>query len=216
MIRILLADDHTILRDGLRFLLQTDSNIIVVGDAENGHQAVEQALLLSPDVVIMDISMPEMNGIKATQVILQQRPNIRIIILSMQSSVDHVFHALQAGALGYLLKDSAGKEVINAVRTVAEGKRYFSQPITETLVGDYLQARGNHENKDQLNQLSEREREILLLVADGYSSAEIGKALFLSPKTVETYRSRLMKKLKVTDLAGLIRFAIQSGVIKEK
>lgn len=211
-INILLADDHTIIRDGLRSLLEANPEIKVIGDAANGIQVVSQAKELQPDVVIMDISMPELNGIDATRQILGSYPKICVIILSMLGTADHVFHALQAGARGFLLKESAGREVMEAVQAVYRGEMYFSKPITHTLITDYMQTRADPQ-ADTLNSLSPRENEILCLVVDGKTSAEIGECLHLSPKTVESYRSRMMQKLGIADLTELIKFAIKHGII---
>jgi DNA-binding NarL/FixJ family response regulator len=212
MINIVLADDHAIVRDGLRVFLEMHSDIKVVGEATNGREAVKQVTVLQPDIVIMDITMPEMNGIDATHQILSVSANVKVIILSMQSSSEHIYRALRAGASGYLLKESAGKEVVEAVRTVIGGKRYLSTAISETLVQNYIHLRQTSEEQSPIESLSEREREILQLVIDGHSSAEIADKLFLSSKTVDTYRSRLMKKLGVADLAGLIKFAVMNGL----
>lgn len=163
-------------------------------------------------MVIMDISMPEMNGIDATRQILESCPQVRVIILSMLSTADHVFHALQAGVRGFLLKESAGREVMEAVQAVYGGEMYFSRPITHTLINDYVQARVDAQT-DSLESLSLRENEILCLVAEGKTSAEIGNSLHLSPKTVESYRSRMMQKLGISDMPELIKFAIKHGLI---
>ena len=211
-INILLADDHTIVRDGLRALLEANPEIKVIGDAANGIQVVSQAKELQPDVVIMDISMPELNGIDATRQILESSPKICVIILSMLGTADHVFHALQVGARGFLLKESAGREVMEAVQAVYSGDMYFSNPITHTLITDYMQARTDTQ-ADTLNSLSPRENEILCLVVDGKTSAEIGECLHLSPKTIESYRSRMMQKLGIADLTELVKFAIKHGII---
>ena len=211
-INVVLADDHTIVRDGLRALLEANPEIKVVGDAANGHQVVSQVRELQPDVVIMDISMPEMNGIDATRLILEASPQVRVIILSMLGTADHVFHALQAGVRGFLLKESAGREVMGAVQAVYAGEMYFSRPITQTLISDYMQARVDGQ-ADSLESLSIRENEILRLVVEGKTSAEIGNSLHLSPKTVESYRSRMMQKLGVSDLPELVKFAIKHGLI---
>ncbi len=212
-IKVFIADDHTVVRDGLRALLEAQPEITVVGDASDGRQAVSQVMALNPDVVIMDINMPELNGIDATHQILEHSSKVGVIILSILGTTEHVFRALQAGARGYLLKESAGREVVDAVLAVASGKRYLSQPITETLVVDYVRQREQAQEKTPLDALSPREREILKLVLEGKSSAEIGKQLFLSAKTVETYRSRMMRKLGISDLPGLVKFAIQHGLI---
>lgn len=211
-INVLLVDDHTIVRDGLGALLEADPEIRVVGNAANGRQALRQVEELRPDVIIMDISMPELNGIEATRKILEISPQVRVIILSMLGTADHVFHALQAGVCGYLLKESAGREVKEAVQAVYSGQLYFSRPITQTLVKDYLVQR-EQAQKSPLESLSMRESEILCMVVEGLTSAEIGECLHLSPKTVESYRSRMMQKLGVSDVTELVKFAIRHGLI---
>lgn len=211
-ISILLADDHTVVRDGLRALLEANPEIRVVGSAATGRQVVSQVQKLHPDIVIMDISMPEQNGIDATRQILEEFPQVRVIILSMLGTPEHIFRALQVGVRGYLLKESAGREVMEAVQSVYAGEFYFSQPITHTLVTDYLQQRLKTQ-RSPLDSLSQRENEILHLVVEGKTSAQIGESLHLSPKTVESYRSRLMQKLGISDLPGLIKFAIREGLI---
>nr|MBN1229437.1 response regulator transcription factor [Anaerolineae bacterium] len=213
-IRVLIADDHAVVRDGLRAVLETHPDITVVGDAPDGEKAVELALELAPDVVIMDIGMPELDGISSTLQIAEAVPFASVIILSMSGTAEQVFDALQAGARGYLLKESAGREVINAVLACHAGNFYLSQPIINTLVSDYLQYRQKpSEPCTSLEKLSRREREILPLVASGKSSIEIAEMLFISSKSVDTYRSRLMRKLGVNDLPGLVRFAIQNDLL---
>jgi DNA-binding NarL/FixJ family response regulator len=206
-ITVLLADDHGVVRDGLRILLEAQNDINVIGIAANGRQAVQQALQLNPEVVVMDIAMPELNGIEATRQIHEASPTIKIVILSMHSTAEYIFNALQAGALGYLLKESAGSEVVNAVRSVYLGRRYLSQKITESIIDDYINQRHS-----PLDRFSPREREVLQMIAEGKTNAEVAKILCLSPKTVETYRSRVMQKLGVNDLPGLVKFAIQHGI----
>jgi RNA polymerase sigma factor (sigma-70 family) len=211
-ITVFLADDHAVVRDGLRFLLEAQHDITVVGDAANGRDAVRQVAQLCPDVVIVDIAMPDLNGIEATQQIRETRPSAQVIILSMHSTTEHVFRALQAGARGYLLKESAGVEVINAVRAVHAGRRYLSEKISDQVIDNYVRQRDAAEAESPLARLSPREREVLQLVVEGKSSAQIADILFLSPNTVETYRSRLMQKLSISDLPGLVKFAIQHGL----
>lgn len=211
-IRILIADDHTIVRDGLAALLNGNPEFNVVGYAGDGQQAVNQVLNLHPDVVIMDISMGGMNGIEATERIQELAPEVKVIILSILGTSEHVFRALKAGAKGYLLKESAGREVMEAVLAVCAGNRYLSQPITNTLVEDYIDTRGQVEEQNPLASLSAREREVLKYVVEGKTSAEIAEKLFLSPKTVESYRSRLMHKLGVRDLPSLIKLAMDKGI----
>jgi DNA-binding NarL/FixJ family response regulator len=212
-LRIFLADDHAIVRDGLRFLLEAQPDFTVVGDAANGRIAVQQVQQLQPDVVIMDIAMPEMDGTEATRQIRQVCPATQVIILSMHATSEHIFQSLQAGARGYLLKEAAGTEVVAAVRAVKAGTRYLSQTISEVLVNGYLCQHQPADAQSPLAQLSTREREILPLVAEGKSSVEIAAHLSLSPNTVDTYRSRLMRKLGVFDLAGLVKFALEHGLI---
>jgi DNA-binding NarL/FixJ family response regulator len=209
MIRVLLADDHAVVRHGLRVLLEAQADIDVVGDVANGRELLRQAQQLKPDVVLLDIAMPEMNGIEATLQMRDSYPSTQILILSMHATTEHIFRALQAGARGYLLKDSAGAEVVDAVRAVHAGRRYLSQKITATVIDDYIAER---HCASPLESLSRRERQILQLIVEGKSSAEVGAMLFLSPKTVDTYRSRMMRKLGVSDLANLVKFAIQHGV----
>jgi DNA-binding NarL/FixJ family response regulator len=211
-ITVFLADDHTVVRDGLRFLLEAQPDIQVIGDAANGRDALRQVAQLCPDVVVMDIAMPELNGIETTRRIVETCPSVRVIILSMHSTSEHVFRALQAGASGFLLKESAGVEVADAVRTVHSGHRYLSTAISDVLIDDYVRQRQAAEAEGPLARLSPREWEVLQLVVEGESNADIADALSLSVKTVETYRSRLMQKLGIGDLPSLVKFAIQHGL----
>jgi RNA polymerase sigma factor (sigma-70 family) len=209
MISVFLADDHRVLRDGLRILLESQTDIRVVGEAENGNQAIEGITRLQPDVAVMDITMPELNGIEAAQIVHENLPNTGIVMLSIHSDLEHIFRALQAGAQGYLLKESAGSEVISAVRAVHLGRRYLSPSVRDAVMEAYMQNRQIH---SPLELLSSREREVLQLTVEGYSSAAIAERFNLSPKTVDTYRSRLMGKLGVRDLPELVRFAIKHGI----
>jgi DNA-binding NarL/FixJ family response regulator len=208
-IRVLLADDHSVLRDGLAALLEAQDGMTVVAHAKDGREAVRKATELKPDVVIMDIVMPELDGIEATRMVRKSSPLTQVVILSMYSTTEHIFRALQAGAKGYLLKESAGAELVAAVRSVHAGRRYLSQKITETVVDGYI---GEHQPTEPLAKLSNRERQILQLVAEGKSTADIAGTLFLSPKTVDTYRSRLMQKLDLDSFAALVKFAIACGL----
>lgn len=212
-ISVFLVDDHTVVRDGLRLLIETQSDMNVVGAASDGREAVRQVSLSRPNVVIMDIAMPELNGVEATRQIRENIPETKVIVLSMHSSSEHVFQALKAGAQGYLLKESAGAEVIHAIRAVHAGRRYLSEKIGDQVIDDYIQGRGAGQRESPLSKLSSREREILQLVAEGKSSVDIAGILYISPKTVETYRSRLMQKLGIEDIAGLVKFALQHGMI---
>ncbi len=207
-IRVLLADDHAMMRDGLQALLLTAPDIEVVGSVGNGRDAVSQAISLKPDVIIMDVTMPEMNGIEAATLLRDKHPEIRIVMLSMHSSSEHVYRALNAGATGYLLKESAGEEIVTAVRAVHAGRSYMSSAL------DTLERRSapRADGTGPLASLSARERQVLQLVVEGRSSAEIAALVHLSPKSVDTYRSRLMKKLDIDDVTGLVKFAIQHGL----
>lgn len=211
-ISVFLADDHTIVRDGLRYLLEAQADITVVGDAANGRQTVQLVKQLCPDVAIMDIAMPELNGIDATYQICRDCSATQVIILSMYSTSEHVNRALSAGALGYVLKESAGIELVTAVRTVHAGHHYLSQNLSDRLIDDYLVHRKTSEEAGPLERLTPREREVLQLVVEGNSSAQIATMLSLSVKTVETYRSRILHKLAISDIPGLVKFAIQHGI----
>jgi DNA-binding NarL/FixJ family response regulator len=208
-VTVLLADDHAVVRDGLRALLET-GDLQVIAVAGNGREAVAEALRLRPDIVIMDIAMPELDGVEATRRIVEKCPETRVLILSMYLSAEHIYRALQAGAQGYVLKESAGEEVVEAIRTLRAGKRYLSHRITETVIDDYLREGAN---VSPLDSLSLRERDVLQLVVEGRTNAAIAQALSLSPKTVETYRARIMKKLKVRDTVELVKFSMRHGLI---
>ncbi|MBI5648793.1 MAG: response regulator transcription factor [Ignavibacteriae bacterium] len=213
-ITVYIADDHAVVRDGLRALLENVGGIAYIGGAADGRTAVREVCELQPDVVLMDISMPELNGIEATQQIREAVPAVRVIILSMHSTTEHVYRALQAGARGYLLKESAGKDLVAAVQAVAQGKRFLSEKLSELMMDDIAVRGGAFRDQSPLERLSAREREILQLVAEGRTSAEIAAVLFLSPKSVDTYRSRLMQKLGIKDYPALIRFALQHGLTR--
>lgn len=215
-IKILLADDHTIVRDGLRALLEAEPGFTVVASVANGREAVQAARVLNPDVAVMDIAMPELNGLDATAQIHRDCPATKVVILSIHATSEHIYQAFRAGAVGYLLKESAGSELVAAVRAVYEGSRYLAQRISDTVLDDYLHQRAATPRVSPLDSLSEREREVLQLVAEGLSSTEIAARLSLSPRTVETYRARLMHKLDLRDLPGLIRFAIENGLASPK
>ena len=211
-ISVFLADDHAMFREGIRLLLGTQSDLTVVGEAGNGREAVRQVAKLCPDIVLMDISMPELNGIEAAQQIAETCPSTRVIILSMYSTTEHIFRAFKAHVRGYILKEAAGTEITKAIRTVHEGKHYVCEAVSDTVMKDYIKVRDMMTSESPLERLSTREREILQLLVEGKSNAKIAEALFLSQKTVETYRSHLMQKLGITDLPSLVKFAIQHGL----
>jgi DNA-binding NarL/FixJ family response regulator len=209
-ISVFLVDDHTIVRDGLRYLLEAHGDMKIVGEAANGRDAVKAVRKLQPDVVIMDILMADLNGIEATEQICRECPATRVVVLSMQSSSESILRALRAGARGYLFKESAGRELVQAIHAVRAGHRYLSAKVSDQVIGACLTQK--EEFRDPLSVLSHREREVLQLVVEGKTSAEIAGTLFLSVKTIETYRSRLMQKLGIKDIPGLIKFAIQQGI----
>jgi DNA-binding NarL/FixJ family response regulator len=209
LVGILIVDDHGIVREGIRSLLRCQAGIDVVGLAATGEQAVRAAQRLRPDVIIMDLVLPMLNGIDATKRILTLLPQTKIIVLSACCTSEHVYRALRAGALGYVVKDAAGSELVSAVRAVSSGQQYLS-PAVATLVSG---ARPNETvTRSPLERLSARECEVLQRTVQGYSSVQIALQLSLSPKTIDTYRSRLMQKLGVSDRSALIRFAIQHAM----
>jgi len=207
-IRILIADDHGVVAEGLKSLAEAEPGIEVVGVVADGREAVKHARESKPDIVIMDMSMPELNGADATRDILQNDPACRVIVLSMYAEREYVRLALQAGAMGYVVKRSAAKELVEAIRAVHAGQRYLSPRVADVVI-----EAGADDKDDLLAKLSMREREVLQLLAEGNTGAEIAQRLSLSQKTVETYRARLVEKLGIRDLPGLVRFAIQRGIV---
>jgi len=209
MIKILIADDHGVVAEGLKHLVEAQPDMQVVATVGDGRKAVRVARELAPDVVLMDLSMPELNGADATRAILEREPKCRVIVLSMYSDREYVRRALKAGAAGYVVKRSAAKEVVEAIRAVFGGGRYLSPRVADVVIDDYADDKAD----DPLARLSAREREVLQLLAEGRTGAEIAQRLSLSQKTVETYRARLVEKLGIRDVAGLVRFAIQRGLV---
>ncbi len=212
-ITVFVTDDHGIVRQGLRLLLDAHLDIVCIGEAANGHDAACKILSLQPDVAVIDIGMIGLNGIETTRQIRAACPGTQVVILSMYQTREYIFHALKAGALGYVVKESIGDELLQAILAAHQGHRFLSEVISNELIEDYLTQRGDAEMKDPLEQLSTRECEIMQFVAEGDSSIEIGRKLALSPKTVESYRSRLTQKLGLHGLPSLVKFALQHGVI---
>jgi DNA-binding NarL/FixJ family response regulator len=212
-IRILLADDHTVMRRGLRLLLESQPEFSVVAEAADGRQAVEQATATQPDVAVVDIAMPNLSGIEAAQRMISALPHLAILILSMHSDEGYVLRALKAGAKGYLLKDSAEGDLIEAIKVVHQGRTFFSPEITRMLVADYVQEIRTRGTDDSYDLLTSREREILQLLAESKSNKEIAQSLSLSPYTVETHRRNLQEKLNLHSFAELILYAVRKGVI---
>ncbi len=211
--RIVLADDHTIMRNGLRLVLERQPDFSVVEEASNGRDAIEAIDRVTPDVVIMDIAMPLLNGIEAAKRITAAHPNTAVLILSMHSDEGYILRALKAGARGYLLKDSAEADLIQAVRAVSTGKAFFSPAVSKVLADDYLRQVQQRGAEDPYDLLTARERELLQLIAELKSAKDIAVLLGLSPHTVDTHRSNLMQKLNVHSIPELILYAVRKGVI---
>jgi two-component system, NarL family, response regulator NreC len=212
-IRILLADDHKLMRSGLRVLLEQQPGFNVVGEASDGREAVSLVASHKPDVLVMDIGMPSLNGIEAAAQITQAHPQIAVVMLSMHSDESYVLRALKAGAKGYLLKDSAEADLIRAVQAVADGKSYFSPAVSKVLLDDYVRKLKRSGSEDPYDLLTPREREVLQLVAEGKSNKEIAQLLNLSVYTVETHRSNIMEKLNLHGVPELILYAVRKGII---
>ena len=204
-ITVFIADDHPLIRDGLRSLLAAHANIEIVGTAADGRTALREVQRLRPDVVLMDITMPELNGIEATRQLAERCPSVKVVILSVHATVEHYYQAARAGARGYLLKESAAEEVAAAIRAVHVGRRFVSTRIAESF-------QTKLDAGSPIDSLSRREREILQLVAEGHPSAEIATLISISPKSVDTYRCRLMQKLGLRGLCDMVKFAIRHGL----
>ncbi|HMH19448.1 MAG TPA: response regulator transcription factor [Burkholderiales bacterium] len=208
-IKVLIADDHGVVAEGLRSLIEAQADMEVVALAVDGHEAVRRATETRPDVVLMDIGMPVLNGTEATRIIRERGTQTRVIMLSAYSDPVHVYRAFQAGATGYIAKKSVAKEVVDAIRMAHEGRHYLSRHLTAGLTDHVVHKAASG---DPLQRLSSRERQVLQMLAEGHPVAKIAGTLSLSPKSVETYRARMMDKLGIHDLASLVKFAIQQGV----
>lgn len=211
-VRILLADDHTILRDGIRALLEDEPDMLVVGEAEDGRTAVKLACQLHPDVVLMDIAMPLLNGLEATRQIKRECPQVNVLILTMHENEEYIRQVLASGAMGYILKDAAARELLDAIHAVQRGEAVLSPAITRLVIENYLRW-GDLQKENDPSGLSPREREVLQLIAEGYSNKQIAEILCISIKTVQTHRANLMSKLDLHDRADLIKYAIQRKII---
>ena len=212
-IRVLLADDHAVLRAGLRALLNAEPDMEVVGEATDGQDAVEKTRLLKPDVVVMDVSMPGVNGLEATTRIVQSGLDAKVLILTMHPEDQYLLQVIKAGASGYVLKRSADTELMDAIRTVHRGEAFLYPAATRLLVNEYARGARAVGERDSVAELTDREREVLRLTAEGFSNQEIADKLIISPKTVDTYRGRIMDKLNLRHRSELVRYALRKGLL---
>jgi DNA-binding NarL/FixJ family response regulator len=215
-ITVLLADDHTVVRQGLRALLEAEEDMTVVGEAENGRQAVQMAKRLQPEVVVMDIAMPQLNGLEATKQISKESPKSHVLILSSYSDDEYVQQLTDAGAAGYLVKQTAATDLVAAIREAKKGNAFFSPAISKRLLDHYRSSLNRPADQKKPTKLTPREMEVLQLIAEGFANKQIAGELFISIKTVEKHRQQLMHKLDIHDVAGLTRYAISKGVIENK
>jgi two-component system, NarL family, response regulator NreC len=213
MIRVILADDHAVMRHGLRLILEQHEGFEVLGEARDGREAVNLAEALHPDVAVLDITMPNLNGIEAARQITEKQPSVAVVVLSMHADESYVLRALKAGARGYLLKESPESDFVSAIRSVSDGKAFFSPAVSRLLVEDYVRQLQDKDIEDSYDLLTPREREILQLVAEGKSNKEIANLLNLSLYTVETHRSNILGKLNLHSVPELILYAVRKGVI---
>jgi RNA polymerase sigma factor, sigma-70 family len=213
-LRLLVADDHTLVRQGIRKILEAQPGWTVVGEAGNGRDAVRMAVELQPDVVILDIGMPLLNGVEAVQQITRRAPSMRVLVVSMHAADVYVTRAVRAGAVGYILKDSADADLLHAVTAVSQGKSFFSPAVARVLLDEYVRQLADRGVMDRFDTLSEREREIFQLVAEGFSNKEIAAQLGISPGTVETHRARIMEKLDVHSAAEIVLYAVRRGIVQ--
>ncbi len=213
-IRVLLAEDHRIVRDGVRMLLQSEPDFVVVAEAANGREAVARTKETHPDVAILDISMPDLSGLEATRLIKIESPLTQVLILTMHESDEYFFRALQAGAAGYVLKKAATQDLLNAVRAVARGEAFLYPSVAKKLIGDYLNRVQTGAAQDDYARLSDREREVLVLIAGGFSNQQIAEQLVISTSTVQTHRAHILEKLGLQTTADIVKYAVQHGLIE--
>lgn len=213
-VRILIADDHSIVREGVRMILAGQEDFEVVGEASTGREALERARTLAPDVVVMDISMPDMNGIQATEKIRKELPSVQVLGLTMHEEHSYVFELLKVGAAGYVLKRAAAEDLVSGVRAAHRGEAFLYPSVAKAVVQDYLQRATTKEKDDAMDGLTEREREVLTLIAEGLTNQEIAGKLYISIKTVQTHRAHIMEKLNLHDRTELVRYAIRKGLIE--
>jgi len=214
-IRILIADDHSVVRSGLRQLLKTSGEFSIVGEAASGEEAIEQVRKHEPDIAILDISMPGMNGVEATRIIKQESAGTKVLILTIHESEDYVFQMVRAGASGYLSKNAGKEELFSAVKAIAAGERFFSPGISKLMVEEFIRRANNNVPAAAPSEapLTNRETEVLRLIAGGLTNQEIAEKLFISARTVDTHRTNLMQKLNIHETAGLVKYAIEKGIV---
>ena len=215
-VRILIAEDHTIVRKGLCSILKNEKDIDVIGEAENGKEAIKKVEELTPDVVVMDISMPLLNGLEATRQIKKRFPEVKVLILTVHSNEEYILEILKAGASGYLVKKAAPEELVAAIHAVSRGNSFLSPSVSKSVIKKFLQVAGAEAGLEKSSLLTEREREVLQLIAEGYSTRKIAELLFISVKTVEAHRSHIMEKLDLHNIADLTRYAIRTGIISSE
>jgi two-component system response regulator NreC len=212
-IRLLVADDHKIFRQGITKLLEQEPDLQVVGEAADGREAVKKATELKPDLVLMDIAMANLNGLEATKQIKKVLPETKIIMVTMHKNEEYILQSFQAGASGYILKEGAVEELVNAIRSIHQDKSFLSPTISKTLIDAYLRKMETGKTETPFDLLTDREREVLQLIAEGYTNREVAKSLFISVKTVEAHRAHIMQKLNIHDVAKLVKYAIQKGLV---
>ncbi len=213
-VRVLVAEDHAVVREGIRMILDAQDDFEVVGEARDGEEAVRLARQLSPHVVVMDISMPRMNGVEATQEIKRQDPDMQVLILTMHEEESYVFQLLRLGAAGYVLKRAAATDLVEAVRAASRGEAFLYPAVARSVVQDYLDRMRSGEGTGRYDGLTDREREILVLIAEGHTNSQIADRLFISVKTVQTHRAHIMEKLDLHDRSLLVRYAVRKGLIQ--
>jgi DNA-binding NarL/FixJ family response regulator len=212
-IRLLVADDHKIFRQGIKKLLEDESDLQVVGEASDGRDAVKKATELKPDVILMDIAMANLNGLEATRQIKKQLPSAKVIMVTMHKNEEYVLQSFQAGASGFILKEGAVEELVSAIRSIHSDKSFLSPSISKTLIDAYMRKMETGKTETPFDLLTDREREVLQLIAEGYTNREVAKSLFISVKTVEAHRAHIMQKLNIHDIAKLVKYAIQKGLV---
>ncbi|NIM98745.1 MAG: response regulator [candidate division Zixibacteria bacterium] len=212
-VKLLVADDHKIFRQGIKKLLEEESDMQVVGEAADGREAVKRATELKPDVILMDIAMANLNGLEATKQIKKVLPSIKVIMLTMHKNEEYILQSFQAGASGFILKEGAVEELVSAIRSIHQDKSFLSPTISKTLIDAYLRKMETGKTETPFDLLTDREREVLQLIAEGYTNREVAKALFISVKTVEAHRAHIMQKLNIHDIAKLVKYAIQKGLV---